>query len=381
MSALGTLQLHYRRRDLAARAWKQQGQCVAGFLCHAVPEEMIIAAGLLPYRLSGNPASGTALADKYTEPFYAPDVRSILNMLLTGAYDFLDLLIIPHTRHSVLQMYYHLKEIQEIENGIALPPLYLLDTLGARFWQSGQYSRDRLHEFRHELSQLSGREISDVALSHALATVNRNKAWLQKVKTLRLEDPPRLSGTQALQVIGSSQFMPKEEANKLLEQFLDETAHFSPREGVRLFVAGSPLDNTQFYEIVESCNATIVGEDSCWGNGYIGGQQDSSQNPMEVIARRYLDAPCSHRQSIGRRTENLVRRALEVKAQGVIFYFLEWDNAPAWEYPDQKQALEAKGIPTISFEMQKYHLSEYEREQTKNRIEAFVQSTRKADDG
>ena len=62
-----------------------------------VPDEMVLAAGFFLFRMSGDPAGGTAEADKYTEYLKDPFVRSILNMLLTGKYTFLISLLSPIT--------------------------------------------------------------------------------------------------------------------------------------------------------------------------------------------------------------------------------------------------------------------------------------------
>ncbi len=369
------MQKHYQQRDLAARKWKEKGGKVAGYFCNNVPEEMILAAGFFPFRISGDPWGGTEVADRYTEPFYEPDVRSMFNMLLTGRYDFLDFLIIPHSRDAILALYYHLGKVQQIAPTLKLPELHLFDTPHTRFWMSGLYMRDRVRELKKKLEEWSGQEISNERLSKAIAIGNENKMLLKKVAALRAAEPPRISGVEALQIIGSSMFMLKEEHNKLLRQFLTEAARLPAKDGVRLFVEGSPIDNLQFYELVESGNATIVGEDNCWGNRYSDDPVDVSLDPLEAIAERYhLKSPCPRMHPMDRRVEYCLRSAVEAKAQGMIFFFLEWDNALAWEYPDQKKALEEKGIPTVCFEMQKYLLSDPERERLRTRIEQFVEA-------
>lgn len=378
MGAFETMQRHYQQRDLAAREWKEKGGKVAGYFCNNVPEEMILAASFFPLRISGDPWGGTEVADRYTEPFYEPNVRSMLNMLLTGQYDFLDFLIIPHSRDAILALYYHLRHMQKINPVLKLPDLYLFDILHTRSWLTGLYIRDRVRELRKKLEEWSGKEISDKSLSRAIAIGNENKMLLKKVAALRAAEPPRISGVEALQIIGSSMFMLKEEHNKLLRQFLKEASELPAKEGVRLFVEGSPLDNLQFYERVESGKATIVGEDNCWGNRYSDDSVDTSLDPLEAIAERYhLKSPCPRMHSLDRRVNYCLQSAVEAKAQGVIFFFLEWDNAPAWEYPDQKKALEEKGIPTLCFEMQKYPLSDIDKKQIENSLEQFVEALNK----
>lgn len=377
MEAFEAMQRHYQQRDLAAREWKKKGGRVAGYF-FGVPEEIILAAGLFPLRLSGDPWGGTELADKYTEPFYEPDVRSMLNMLLTGRYDFLDFLIIPHSSDAILALYYHLAEISQIDSSLKLPELYLFDMPHTRFWLSGLYIRERVRELKKKLEEWSGREISQESLSRAIAIGNENRMLLKRVAALRAAEPPRISGVEALQIIGSSMFMLKEEHNRLLSEFLKEAEQLPPRDGVRLFVEGSPIDNLQFYELVESGKATIVGEDNGWGNRYSDDPIDPSLTPLEAIAERYhLKSPCPQMYPMERRVDYCLRSALEAKAQGALFFFLEWDNALAWEYPDQKKALEEKGIPALCFEMQKYLLSDADKKRIKTGLEQFVKGLNK----
>jgi benzoyl-CoA reductase/2-hydroxyglutaryl-CoA dehydratase subunit BcrC/BadD/HgdB len=376
MDAFETMQKHYRQRDLAAREWKERGGKVAGYFCNDVPEEMIISAGLFPFRISGDPWGGTEVADRYTEPFYQPDVRSMFNMILSGRHDFLDFLIIPHSRDAIVGLYYHLGKVKQIDPALTLPDLHLFDTPRTRFWLSALYMRDRVRALKRKLEEWSGKEISNESLSRAIAIVNENKMLLKKIAALRAAEPPRISGVEALQTIGSSMFMLKEEHNELLRRFLKGADDLPVRDGVRLFVEGSPIDNLQLYELVESSNATVVGEDNCWGNRYSDDPIDLSLDPLEGIAERYhLKSLCPRmHHHMDRRVDYCLHSAVEVKAQGVLFFFLEWDNAPAWEYPDQKQALEENGIPTLCFDMQKYLLSNTDRQQMKTSLERLVES-------
>ena len=374
MTPFETMQKHYQQRDLAAREWKEKGGKVVGYFCNEAPEEMILAAGFFPLRLSGDPWSGTEAADKYTEPYYAGFVRSMLNMLLTGQYDFLDYLIIPHSRDAILSLYDLLHEIQElVEPDLKLPELYLFDRVHVGFYIADLYNRDRVRELKKKLEEWSGKQLSNKLLSRAIAIGNENKLLLKKVADLRMAEPPRISGVEALQIIGSSMFMLKEEHNKLLTQFLEGAGELPARDGVRLFVTGSPLDNLQFYELVESCKATIVAEDNCWGNRYSDDPVKTSSDALEAIADRYqYKSPCPWVYPMGLRVEYCLRKAEEAKAQGAIFFLSEWDFGETWDYPDRKKALEEKGLPTICFKNQQYLLADPERERLKTSIEEFV---------
>jgi len=357
------MQKHYQKRDLAAKEWKEKGGKVVGYFCNNVPEELILAAGFFPLRLSGDPQSGTEEAVKYKFGRYAPPegfVSSTLNMILTGRYDFLDYLIIPHARDSIHNLYAGLSNIKTSNPTLKLPYMYFLDNLHTTFWLSQLYNRDRWIDFKNNLEEWSGKEISNESLSQAIAIGIENKKLLKQVATLRTAKPPRISGVEALQIIGSSMFMLKKEHNILLKQFLDGADKLPARDGVRIFVEGSPLDNLQIYEIIESCNALVVAEDNCWGNRSFDVPVKASLDPMEAIIDMYNNKPpCPRIHPLNRRIKYCVDNAIEAKAQGVIFNVMANDSQ-AWDIPDEIKALEEKGIPSLYLKNQPYMITDPE---------------------
>ncbi len=369
-----TMQEHYRQRDLAAREWQKKGGQVIGYFCDSVPEELILAAGFFPLRISGDPEGSTAEIDKYVEPFHEGFVRSQLDMLLTGKYDYLDFIVVPRARDSIAQQYSHLRQITKLYPEIKLPEMYLYEFIHTRSYNSAFYNLDRLRDLKKKLEEWAGKKITNQALKKAIAITNENRRLLKEVAALRAAEPPRISGVEALQIIGSAMFMLKAEHNKLLKEFLEGAAKLPARNGARLFVEGSPLDNLQFYKAVESDKVTIVAEDNCWGNRYSDNLIDTSRDPVEAIASRYHNkSPCPYVVfPVELRAEYCRDKALEAKAQGVVFYVLDWDPPGIWDYPGQKAALDKAGIPTICFMPQPYRLTD--AKSMKNSIENFVRT-------
>ncbi|MFC1921571.1 2-hydroxyacyl-CoA dehydratase subunit D [Chloroflexota bacterium] len=376
MTALEIMQKHYKHRELAAKEWKKKGGSVVGYFCVNVPEELILAAGLFPLRISGDPWGSTEVARQHVLPRAADReefVQSMLNMILTGNYNFIDFLIIPHARDSISGLYQTLIDAKGSNRTLKLPELYFLDNLLTTFYSSQLYNRERIFELKKKLEEWSEKDISNESLSQAIAITNENKVLLKKVAAIREAEPPRLSGVEAMQIIGSSMFMLKEEHNKLLLHYLNEADKLSAKDGVRLFVGGSPSDNLQFYHIVESCSATVVGEDNCWGNRYSDVPVDTSINdPLEAIINRYYyKSPCPRTYPLIRRVEYCVNSAVNAKAQGVIFNSMENDSQ-AWDIPDEIKALEEKSIPTLYLKNQPYLISD--PESLKASLKEFVRN-------
>jgi benzoyl-CoA reductase/2-hydroxyglutaryl-CoA dehydratase subunit BcrC/BadD/HgdB len=263
MTAFETIQKHYQQRDLDALEWKRNGGKVIGYFCDNVPEELIIAADLFPLRMSGDPWEGTEVAEGYRMPYpLVTFVETMMNKLLTGKYDFLDYLVIPHARDQIWRLWTQLHFVPELDPHIKLPEIYFYDNLHTTFYTSSLYNRDRTIELKTKLEEWSGNTITDEALQKAIAITNESKMLLKKVAALRAADTPRISGLDALQIIGTSMFMHKEEHNKLLKDYLKDAESLPAKNGVRLFVESSPLDNLQFYEVVESCGAVVVVEEN-----------------------------------------------------------------------------------------------------------------------
>ncbi len=263
VSALEQLQQQYRQRDRAARAWRQAGGRVVGYLCDNVPEELILAAGFLPYRLSGDPQFSTSIKplERYVQPFATPFsarnrgvgfVDAMLAMLLAGQFDFVDYLIVPHTRKAIQAYYRELTLANQNEPALRIPELVYLDRAYTPFYSSEVFNRQALLDLRTQLEAWSGRTLADAAIAEAIEITNTSRRLLQQLAALRAADPPRISGVDALQLIATSFFMDKREHNRLLQSVID--VEESPSDGLsgrpRVFVGGSPLDNVGFYDLV-----------------------------------------------------------------------------------------------------------------------------------
>ncbi len=380
MTALQTLAENYSRRARAAREWKAAGGLVVGYVSVDVPEELLIASGVFPLRLTADPAGSTALADRYVAPSFNPLVRSLLNRLLDGTYAFLDHIILTNSSEALVRLFYCLREIKRVEPYASMPDFYFFEFLHTRFRTSALYNRDRTRDLRRQLETWTGKAITDAALRAAIAVCNENRRLLQALACLRIAPQLQLSGVTASQIIGASMFMPKAEHNRLLHEALQEISQYPPRHAVRLFVEGSSLDHTQLYEILESTGAVVVAEDSDWGNRTFDTLVDETFaattneiDPLDAIVERYhYTAPSPTKSTIQERVDYCVRRAVEAKADGVVFFLMQGENPPAWDYPEQRRALEARGIRTLCLDRQPYALADIAG--LKAKIEAFVQT-------
>ena len=169
--------------------------------------------------------------------------------------------------------------------------------------------------------------------------------------------------------------MPKRDHNQLLGNIIDTPTDLAQEGKTRLFVGGSPLDNADLYELIESCGAVIVAEDHCWGNRCAEAVVDTDALPFEALAERYHRKPaCSIEFPSARVVERCLGRALASGADGAVFCVMEGDGVHVWDTPDEVAALQGSGIPSLVLNRHTYRIDD--PESLRNQISQFVGALR-----
>jgi benzoyl-CoA reductase subunit C len=372
MSSLEALKRYYQERDLGAESWRKQGGKVVMYWCSNVPEEIIHAAGMLPVRITGNPLLPTSVGDLYMEESYCTLVRAIFDQILRGTFNKSEAIVIPHACDAVIRGAKYLWTVKALD-GIEFPEMYWVEMPHDKNLLGYEFYVERLRGFRTSMEKLSGRQISDDDLNRSIDVYNRNRAVLQKAVAFRRSHPPRISGTEALTIIGAGMFMPKEEHTSLLERLLEEVEGFPAKDSPRLFLSGSGLDNTDVMELIESCGTVVVGDDMCTGDRCCENLVEERLDPIEALAHRYLrKAPCPRMMPLADKVEDFRRRIEECQPDGVIFYLLRWCDSLMWDYVALRDELAKFDIPHYYLDMQEYRLTN--PESLKTRIEALTET-------
>ena len=249
--ALATLRDCYGAKQRAARAFRTAGGRVVGTLSAHVPQELILAAGMFPVLLWPDFSAETPTGDRYMEPFFDGPIRSLFERMLTGAYDFADLVVVPRAHEGLLQLHYFIEEARRWETGAGdsarLPvrpsayPVLVDRPLRARpnrrFAQSARTrvrNRDvgQRHRGRHRAGQSAARAagaIQRAAPARRAGGFRRRRAARLRH---RLDHEPRRTLRAAVRLAGRSGLL--------------------PRSGrVACHGEGQPARSARFYDLVE----------------------------------------------------------------------------------------------------------------------------------
>ncbi|MBU9723177.1 MULTISPECIES: 2-hydroxyacyl-CoA dehydratase subunit D [Bacillaceae] len=358
-SSLSKLIEAYDKRDLAAIQWSEnQGQTV-GFLGSEVPEELLIAAGFLPIKVAGTEKTDTRIGSVYLESGFDPMIHAQFTRLVEGSYSYLDHLIVSNSSDALIRSYYYLRALHHVEREVLFPKPFFHDFLHTKFHSSALYNRDRTKDLINQIEVWTGEPLREERIVEAIKTCNETRTLLKKMDSFRRCEQPRISGVHALKIIGASMFMEKVEFNNLLKQYLDKVSEMPVIKGVRLFVTGSSHEHTQFYEAIEREQAVIVGEDHENGSRYYEGLVDQEVDPIDGIVDRYhYRFNPSSQATVSERVASLSENVVAAKAQGVISFIYRSDDAPSWDFPEQKKILDKLGIPVLLLDKQDYKVAD-----------------------
>jgi len=366
MDVLQPLRNSLQKRHEIAGNWKSRNQSVVGWTCTYTPEEVIYAAGALPVMVWGD-LGDTKLADAYMPSNSCSFSRSCFNAALRGDYDYLDAFVESNScdnRGKTYDMYVNYSKI---------PNIYFINTPLTNTEKARQFFYQEVVKFKEWLEHTFKKQISDESLINAVRVYNENRTLLKKIYDLKLKRPPLISGVEFLEIALSSLVMPKEEHNKLLNQFLIHVENRGdlPKEGVRLLVSGSVMDNTELVRLIESVGGNVVADDWCTGSRYFWNLVDLDGEPLKAIAWRYLDKiPSSFMYQREQRFRHVTELAKRFEVEGVVMFVIKYCDTHMFDAPLLRDELKTMGLPVLYLEWE-HSMSGFAG--LKTRIEAFIE--------
>jgi bzd-type benzoyl-CoA reductase N subunit len=348
---------------------KNAGKPIIGNFCSYTPEELIYAAGGIPFRLFGT-KEDISLADAHLQAYCCSLVRGGLEDALRGNLSFLAGTVFPHTCDSIQR----LSDIWRLNAGfsfhidVVLP--VKLDTASAR-----TYMIDVLNGFKADLESALNVSITDEKICRAIILYNRLRQTLGDIYEMRSSDPDCISAADLYHVIKASMIMDRDELLALLVSLKDDVKKKVNEKTVntnkRIILSGGICNHPDIYTALEESGAEVIWDDLCTGTRYFEGAIEQGVDPIDAIADRYMTrmvCPAKHL-TVTARGESLVKIVKERNASGVIFMFLKFCDPHSFDYPYLKTFLDDAGVPNILLEVEEQLPSDA---QLKTRFETFV---------
>jgi len=237
----------YNERHDYAKAWKQKsGGKVVGYFCTYVPEEILIAADILPVRILGS-HEPQSVTEPHIFGMYCPFCRDCLAQGLKGRYDYLDGVMIAQSCLHIRQAFTSWTKHVPVDWNYYLPMPNHVQSEASR-----PYLLEELKLFKRSIEEWIGKEITDADLDRGIATCNEFRSTLHRLYETRKSDAPPLNGVEAMYTVVAGQTVEKAEHTAVLQQALGQLEGRGQDDaGARLMLIGSENDDIEFVEMVE----------------------------------------------------------------------------------------------------------------------------------
>ncbi len=372
MSALQEMtELAGELSNRALQEWKADGKKVVGFFCSYVPEEIIFAADMLPYRVRAVGCESTTMADVYMSQVNCSFSRACLEFAFDGRYHFLDGLVFVWNCDNLRRVYDILRETRPDQFKL----LHFIDVPHKDTEAAINQFADWLIDFKQEIEKVFRVEITDDNLRESINIYNETRDLLKRFYDLRTMKNPPVSGAESLKVILAGTVIPKPEYNELLKKLLTE---LEDRAGItdyraRLVIAGGGgCDDPEYFQIMEDLGGLIVSDNICFGRRTFMEPVSTEGDLIHNLARAYLNRPSCPRMCL-----KLAERSREIKdlversgADGVVFQRIRYCDLWGGDQLDIKKKMREAGIPLLTLERE-YRLSA--TGQLRTRVQAFLE--------
>lgn len=356
MSVVQHIEALYSNRGSRARELRREGRKVMGYFCCFVPDEIIDAFGMVPYRIQGSQTQPIDEADALLEPMACPFARSCFNMALKGQYQFLDGLVAPHSCDTIEKMYHIWR------SNAPSPFSHFLNVPHMTGPSSDAFYKNELQYFIRCLGEFTGQKPDTDRLKASIKLYNQRRAALRELYELRKETPPRVNGPEITRLLVAGMGIPASEHIDMIKAFTREVRQRPAKapDGLpRVFIWGNEIDDTSFIGLVEDCGAHVVMDDLCTGTRFFWEDVPETPDPLDGLVQRYLSVHCPRSLKPQGETRDLdlegrfghIRRfAADWQADAALFYIVRYCDTCELEGPDLAEYLKKRNLPALMIE-------------------------------
>jgi benzoyl-CoA reductase/2-hydroxyglutaryl-CoA dehydratase subunit BcrC/BadD/HgdB len=238
---------------------------------------------------------------------------------------------------------------------------------------SRHFLKAEIERFKNFL-ELNIGKIAPQSLKASVQLFNHIRENLREIYNHRPKWHTQIPGQNFAQIIRAGYLMDRQRYLELLNELLNALPEKTGESEnlVPIFLAGNMTHSDSYFSLIEEAGAIVVKDDLCSGARFLRLMVPEDVDPIDGLTHRYFTSflcPTKHK-GVHAHGETLLKEVQDSGAKGVIFLLYKYCETHFFDYPDLKQALESKGIPTLLLEVED---PSYSIEQLKIRVQAFVE--------
>ena len=365
-----------RQGFLKVKELKDAGKNVVGTYCTYTPNEVIYAAGAYPVSLCASNEETIPDAERHLPKNLCPLIKASYGFALTDKCPYMyfsDLIIGETTCDGKKKMYELLGNLKDT---------YIMNLPNS---QNSSYSlelwKGEIKALIKKLEEKFNVTITEEKLKESIRLCNEEREVLRELYSLGKLVPPPISGYGIYKVLDGAKFtFDKAEQNKNIREMVEELKKVHengeskiPVTAPRILITGCPMGGVidKIVKPLEELGAVVVGYESCSGMKNLEEPVREDIDPIDALAQKYLNIPCSVMTPNKGREELLKKSIEDYKVDGVIEVILQACHTYNIESYNIKQlVMKDKKIPYLALETD---YSASDSGQVKIRMEAFLE--------
>ncbi len=332
--------------------YRAEGKKAIGVFPYYAPEELVYAAGMVPFGIWGKTGGSINAAKEYFAAFYCTIAQLNLEMGLNGTLDGLSGVIAPSMCDTLRPFTQNFKVACP-----NIPFIFLAHPQNRRKPYGVTFTIEQYQKIKKSLEEISGFVITDDALKDAILVYNESRKARRKFIELAGKHPDLVQLRQRSAVLKSANFMLKTEHTALLNE-LNALLEASPEkvwDGPKIVTSGILLDSPSLLKIFEDNKMAIVADDIAHeSRGIRVDVNEEIQNPMEALALQFADQDYDtllYDPEINKRPGHIIEKIKASGADGVVIMMMQFCDPEEMEFPSLKKALDEAQIPYVKIGM------------------------------
>lgn len=359
---------------LTMKEEKDKGRKVVGTFCTYTPRELIYAADAMSVSLCSTSDETVPDAEKVLPKNLCPLVKSSYGFAITDKcpYMYFSDIIIGETTCDAKKKMYEL--LGEIKDTYVMQLPHSKNNFSMALW------KNELIELIKKLEEKFDVKITEDKIKDAIKLCNEERKAIKEFLNLAKLNPSPIKGSDMHEALYSSNFKFDRElyineikslTNSLKEKYDKEETPF--KKGTpRILITGCPTGGLvdKIVKQLEEAGSSVVCFENCVGTKNFEMLVDENKEPIDAIAERYLNIPCSIMTPNDGRMDRIKEYIKDYSVDGVVDVTLTACHTYAIETEKVRRAVEGCGKSYLAIET---NYSNSDSGQLKTRLEAFVE--------
>jgi len=351
------------------QSYLKQGKKIIGCMPYFCPEELVHAAGMIPFGVWGAETQ-VAEAKHYLPAFICSIIQTTLELGIRGKYDGLNAVMIPILCDSLKSMdgnwRYGVKDI---------PVIPVTHAQNRKTQAGAEFTASQYRKILKRLEEISDKTVSDNDVKKSIAVYKKRNETVRRFIDELAKRPGSINASGRNAVLKSGYFMDAREFTEktaALADCLAATPAAANSPAPRIITCGIIADNSGLLKILDDCNVSLVDDIVTHESLRYCFDAPEADDPVMSLALMIGNIEgCSVLFDPGKkRADMLVDLVHRRSANGVLFVMTKFCDPEEYDIVPLKKILNKNGIRSLSVEVDQQTTN---IEQIRTAIETFCE--------